>query len=167
MQNKSAPRTPSSGSCRSHISTDREAALSRAIQASDRSLKTVLRVLDRSFVLSLLFLPALSPLLVSMGNSSYNLHKACPELDARYKHCQALYFENSLVIPPRPDPVTGVVAPRVVYRDSIPVTDAADIALTNDALDRNSMNFACRDMWEDYKDCVIVSSTSIATIRGR
>ena len=98
----------------------------------------------------------LGPLLLSasapMGNS-YNLHKACPDHNARFLRCQKLYFENKFVAMPPLD-ANGAQPPRVVVEDTVPVKNPADIALTLDALDPTSMNFACRDLWEDYKECV-------------
>jgi hypothetical protein len=101
-----------------------------------------------------------------MGNSSsYNLHKACPELNAKYDHCYTLFFENRIIPPPTPvvasnphDPASVAAAAaastRIVYREGVVVTDPHDIALTNQILDPSHANYACRDLWEDYKECV-------------
>lgn len=43
---------------------------------------------------------------------------------------------------------------RVVYREGVIVTDPKEIALANEILDADHANYACRDMWEDYKECV-------------
>lgn len=87
-----------------------------------------------------------------MGNS-YNLHKACPDQNARFMRCQSLFLENKFTPLPPPD-ANGVQPPRVILDNYVRSTNAADIALTLDALDPTSMNFACRDLWEDYKECV-------------
>ena len=88
-----------------------------------------------------------------MGAASYKLHNACPELNARYMNCQALVFENSLT-PQTAKNADGTPAPPQVFRDGKVVTNAADVALTLDALDPSSGNYRCKDMWLDYTECV-------------
>jgi hypothetical protein len=100
-----------------------------------------------------------------MGNSSYNLHKSCPHENARYQHCYALFFENRLIPPPAnvtaadpTDPKQVAEAAqksrRMIYREGKEVTDQADITLALQTLDSEHVNYACRDLWEDYKECV-------------
>lgn len=89
---------------------------------------------------------------VAMGNSSsYNLHKACPAENERYQRCYSMFLENKLADPP------AAGAPVVYTRNGVPITDAAESALAADVLNPDSPNYACRDLWEDYKECVSVS----------
>ena len=98
------------------------------------------------------------------NSSSYKLHQACPDQNAKYEHCYALFFENRIipqpvVLPTDPNDPASVAAAaaaskRTVYREGVVVTDPADIALTNEILDKEHKNYACRDLWEDYKECV-------------
>ena len=108
--------------------------------------------------------PASHCLSAAMGNSSYKLHEACPDLDARYKRCQSLYFENVLTpVPDQPAKEGVALPPRPIFRNGVVVTDQADVAMARDALDPASLNYACRDMWEDYKECVMVDAQRMHT----
>ncbi len=91
-----------------------------------------------------------------MGAASYKLHNACPELNARYLNCQALVFENSLT-PQTAKNADGTPAAPQVFRDGKVVTNAADVALTLDALNPSSVNYRCKMSWLDYTECVKVS----------
>lgn len=99
------------------------------------------------------------------SSSSYQLDKPCTALDTRYHHCYKLFFENRLfphpeqVVPTDPNDPESVAAAvrastRIVYRDGVVVTDPDDIALAIDVVNESSPNYACRDLWEDYKECV-------------
>jgi len=114
-----------------------------------------------------------------MGNipssRSYNLHTACPELKAKYDHCYALFFENRLIAAETSSTSNNASSSssaadsysssssaqasssssRPIYRNGVVVTDPADVALALQSLDSSHPNYACRDMWEDYKDCVM------------
>lgn len=128
-------------------------ALVGAMEPLSRSLVWPHRSADTTARCSVLpLLLVLSSPRRAMGNS-YNLHKACPEQNARFLHCQRLFFENKFV-PLPPIDANGVQPPRVVQLDGVPVSNPADIALTLEALEPGSMNSACRDLWQDYKECV-------------
>lgn len=100
-----------------------------------------------------------------MGNTSYNLHKACPSEHARYHHCYVLFFENRIIPPPPQVTAADPNDPRQVaeaaeksrrriYRNGEEVTDPGDVQLALGAIDPGHLNYACRDLWEDYKECV-------------
>jgi hypothetical protein len=102
-----------------------------------------------------------------MGAASYKLHAACPELNERYKNCQSLYFENLHTKPefvtPAPTPDNPQPQPQRVYvRDGKPLTNAADAAIAAESLTPSHVNYACRDMWNDYTDCINVSRSKTA-----